>query len=154
MTPLEPEAIEEMARGILGGAVATDLASLLNARAGGTPLFVEALIAALKDSGRLVYRNGVWQLAGERAIGVPRSIKRLILERLSRLVPAERRVLDLIAGFCCIMNPYSGEAGILERGNVAKLDECGRFRRAELVSQIPRLPRVTGRESKMAQPCG
>ncbi|MBI2864043.1 MAG: ATP-binding protein, partial [Chloroflexi bacterium] len=36
VTPLEPEAIEEMARGILGGAVATDLASLLNARAGGT----------------------------------------------------------------------------------------------------------------------
>lgn len=50
---LGPDAVEEMARGILGGEAPPGLIALLAARAGGTPLYIEALIAALVDSGNL-----------------------------------------------------------------------------------------------------
>ncbi|MBI2864597.1 MAG: AAA family ATPase [Chloroflexi bacterium] len=105
LSSLEPAAVEAMMRGILDGcgpgghpgAVPGELVSLLNARARGTPLFVEALIAAFKDSGGLVYRDGAWHLDPERAGALPRSIRRLILKRLHILTPTERRVLDLIS---------------------------------------------------------
>ncbi|MDO8672515.1 MAG: ATP-binding protein, partial [Dehalococcoidia bacterium] len=51
---LERDAVTALAQGILGGKAPGDLITLLDARACGTPLFVEAFIDALIDSRKLV----------------------------------------------------------------------------------------------------
>ncbi|MDO8671101.1 MAG: AAA family ATPase [Dehalococcoidia bacterium] len=97
---LEPEAVNNLVRGILGGEAPSDLMALLDVRAGGMPLFVEALVAALIDFGHLVRsptEKDCWVLGPDGARALPPSIRRLILTRLRRLEPSDRRVLDLIA---------------------------------------------------------
>ncbi|MBI2863344.1 MAG: AAA family ATPase [Chloroflexi bacterium] len=90
-------AVGDLARGILGDEPPSDLLALLEARAGGTPLFVEALINALIDSGYLVRDGHSWVLGQNGAAALPPSVRRLILQRLDRLPQADRRLLDLVA---------------------------------------------------------
>ena len=59
---LEPEAVAEMAAGLLGSEAPGELLTLLNARAGGTPLFVEALIHSLIDADQLRKSGESWTL--------------------------------------------------------------------------------------------
>ncbi len=90
-------AVAELANGVLGSEAPGDLLTLLDARASGTPLFIEALIRALIDAGHLRRHEGGWRLHTDLAPLLPSGIRDLILERLSRLDATERRVLDLIA---------------------------------------------------------
>jgi DNA-binding CsgD family transcriptional regulator len=95
---LEPEAVAALAAGMLESPASGDLLALLDARAGGTPLFVEALIRALIDADQLRKLGEGWTLGTDLApILLPQDIRDLILERLRRLDATERRVLDLIA---------------------------------------------------------
>lgn len=98
--PLEPEAVDKLVRGILEDELPSHLPALLNARARGTPLFIEAVIDALIDSHSLIRdasgKNG-WVLSVEGTLPLPPSVRHLILERLERLPSADRHVLDLIA---------------------------------------------------------
>ncbi|MDO8670914.1 MAG: DUF2791 family P-loop domain-containing protein [Dehalococcoidia bacterium] len=94
---LAPDAVDKLVRALLGGDVPADLVALLDSRARGTPLFVEALVAALIDSGNLVRSNHGWLLDHEKPVALPRTVRHLILERLERLAPSERRIIDLIA---------------------------------------------------------
>ncbi len=91
------EAVVELAAGTLGSEAPGELLTLLNARAGGTPLFVEALIRALIDAGQLRKLGESWTLGTDRVPVLPPNIRDLILERLQHLDATERRVLDLIA---------------------------------------------------------
>lgn len=93
---LGPEAIAELANGLLGGQAPGELLALLDKRAAGTPLFTEALIGALIDAGSLV-RSGGWSLDGDTATVLPPGVRDLMLERLERLGATERRVLEFIA---------------------------------------------------------
>ena len=94
---LEPEAVAELAAGMLGSEAPGELLTLLNARAGGTPLFVEALIRSLIDADQLRKRGEGWTLGTDLTLVLPPNIRDLILERLRHLNATERRVLDLIA---------------------------------------------------------
>ena len=91
------EAVVELAAGMLGSEAPGELLTLLNARAGGTPLFVESLIRALIDADQLRKPGENWTLGTDRVPVLPPNIRDLILERLQHLDATERRVLDLIA---------------------------------------------------------
>ncbi len=91
------EAVVELAAGTLGSEAPGELLTLLNARASGTPLFVEALIRALIDAGQLRKLGESWIFGTDRVPVLPPNIRDLILERLQHLDATERRVLDLIA---------------------------------------------------------
>ncbi len=93
---LEPEAVAELAAGLLGGSAPGKLLALLGARAGGTPLFVEALIRTLVDADQLRKRGESWTLGTNPEPVLPPDIRDLILGRLQHLDATERRVLDLI----------------------------------------------------------
>jgi len=94
---LEPEAVAELAAGMLGNEAPGELLTLLGARAGGTPLFVEALIRTLIDADQLRQHGESWTLGTDLAPVLPPDIRDLILGRLRHLDATERRVLDLIA---------------------------------------------------------
>jgi predicted ATPase len=94
---LKPEAVAELAAGLLGSEATGELLTLLNARAGGTPLFVEELIRSLIDADQLRKSGESWILSTDLTLVLPPNIRDLILERLRHLNATERRILDLIA---------------------------------------------------------
>jgi DNA-binding CsgD family transcriptional regulator len=97
LAPLGPQAVEELAQGILGGEVPGELHSILAARAGGTPFFVEGLIRAFVDSGQLVRTGDEWAFKPGPSAALPPVLRDLILERLEQLGPTDRQLVNLIA---------------------------------------------------------
>jgi class 3 adenylate cyclase/tetratricopeptide (TPR) repeat protein len=65
--------------------------------AGGNPLFLEELLAALVEEGRLRRRDGQWVAADLADLGIPPSIQALLTARLDRLEEPERAVLERAA---------------------------------------------------------
>ncbi|MGH7911867.1 MAG: ATP-binding protein, partial [Candidatus Dormibacteraceae bacterium] len=94
---LSPEAVASLAGGLLGAPPPENLLRMLEIRAAGTPLFVEALLESLLESGRLREVQGVWTWDGDSMTQVPAGVRDLVGERLERLTPLERHVLDLLA---------------------------------------------------------
>ncbi|MDO8671529.1 MAG: DUF2791 family P-loop domain-containing protein [Dehalococcoidia bacterium] len=97
--PLSSTAVNQLVRGILDGEPPGDLLDLIDKRARGTPLFIESLLASLVDSGdlaRIPSENDGWILNAEPSVDLPPSIRRLILDRLRRLPPGDRRILELL----------------------------------------------------------
>ncbi|MDO8673614.1 MAG: AAA family ATPase, partial [Dehalococcoidia bacterium] len=94
---LRSDLVDKLARGILGGEAPSELLTLLDGRAAGTPFFVETLITGLIDCGNLTSTPHGWVLNAKEANTIPPSVRDLILERLERLAATDRRVLDLIA---------------------------------------------------------
>jgi len=94
---LAPDAVADLVRGILDGEVAPELVAAVDARSGGVPLFIAALIQASRDSEQITQIGRIWTLVTPTATDLPASIRDTIAERLERLQPLERQVLDLIA---------------------------------------------------------
>ncbi|MDO8674227.1 MAG: AAA family ATPase, partial [Dehalococcoidia bacterium] len=129
---LRPDAVCELARGIIGGDPPTGLLTLLDARASGTPLFIETLVTGLIDSGNLTRAGDGWVLDGKGANSLPPSVRQLIVERLDRLARAERRVFDLIA----VMGDATSHDVLLEASGMEEetlLDALRRLQAAGLV---------------------
>jgi class 3 adenylate cyclase len=63
----------------------------------GNPLFLEELLAALVEEGRLRRQDGRWVAADLADLGIPPSIQALLAARLDRLEDAERAVLERAA---------------------------------------------------------
>ena len=63
----------------------------------GNPLFLEELLAALVEEGRLRRLDGHWAAADLDDLGIPPSIQALLTARLDRLDEAERAVLERAA---------------------------------------------------------
>ncbi|HEY4791164.1 MAG TPA: AAA family ATPase, partial [Actinomycetes bacterium] len=63
----------------------------------GNPLFLEELLAALVEEGRLRRQGGAWVAADLDDLGIPASIQALLTARLDRLEDAERAVLERAA---------------------------------------------------------
>jgi predicted ATPase len=82
---LERDAVAALAAAVLGGEPPPSLTDLLHARAGGTPLFVTALIRALAEAGALTRGGHGWALTGEIPARVPPVVRDLVLGRLEHL---------------------------------------------------------------------
>jgi len=131
---LEPEAVAALAAGMLESPAPGDLLTLLDARAGGTPLFVEALIRTLVDAGQLRKPGEGWTLGTDLAPILPPDIRDLIMGRLRRLDVTERRVLDLIAVSGGTV-PHTVLHEALEWDDEVLLEVVHRLRMAGLVAE-------------------
>ena len=98
---LEPLAETEATRllAALAGPVALPEAAArrIAGAAEGNPLFLEELLAALVEEGRLRRLDGRWVAADLGDLGIPPSIQALLTARLDRLEEAERAVLERAA---------------------------------------------------------
>jgi len=95
--PLGDEDVRRMLAGLLGAPVRSTLASVVASRADGLPFAVEELAFALRDGGRLDYRDGQVGLAGAGAAPVPDGVREAVLLRAARLPEAERALLEAAA---------------------------------------------------------
>ncbi len=91
---LSPAEVRAMLRALLQEEVTADFASAIYVRTEGNPLFVEAVLKALIEEGK-VYRgeDGRWKRADTDALEIPHSVQEVIRRRLGRL--SERAVTVL-----------------------------------------------------------
>jgi DNA-binding CsgD family transcriptional regulator len=129
---LTPQGVADMAAALLMGEVPPELTEVLDARAGGTPLFIEALVNTFIQGELLVHREQ-WTLSSEASKIVPRGVSDLIGERLERIGHFDRRVLELVA--------VAGEAAshsllkaVLEVDDLRLIAALGRLQSAGLLS--------------------
>ncbi|HEX5304315.1 MAG TPA: AAA family ATPase, partial [Streptosporangiaceae bacterium] len=95
--PLGDDDVKKMLAGLWGTVPLPALAAMVASRADGLPFAVAELALALRDSGRLAYRDGVVMLAGPDAAPVPEGIREAVLLRASRLAEDERVLLEAAA---------------------------------------------------------
>jgi DNA-binding NarL/FixJ family response regulator len=86
-----------MLTSLWGAAPQPALAALVASRADGLPFAVEELAFALRDGGRLAYRDGAVTLTGPDTAPVPEGIREAVLLRASRLTDEERALLEAAA---------------------------------------------------------
>ena len=96
------EAVADMVPAMLaGGPPPTQLAERLYHEAEGNPLFVEEMLKAWVEEGRLVWERGRWNLGddarGVSALSMPASIAGVVARRLERVSGTEQDVLGLAA---------------------------------------------------------
>jgi len=86
LRPLREGEARRLAGAVLGGvSLSPQLEAYVAERAGGNPFFVEELLRALEESGGLVQRDGVMQLAPGAAQRLPSTLTEVLLARLDRL---------------------------------------------------------------------
>jgi predicted ATPase len=95
--PLSDDNVRHMLTSLWGAAPQSALAAVVASRADGLPFAVEELAFALRDGGRLAYRNGAVTLTGAGAAPVPEGIREAVLLRVSRLTDEERALLEAAA---------------------------------------------------------
>ncbi|MBS1250074.1 MAG: Photosystem I assembly protein Ycf3 [Chloroflexi bacterium] len=67
-------------------------------RSSGNPLFLEELLRMLIDSNQIIRKNGTWKLGEEgESIGIPATLEALALTRFDRLLPEQRRIVQVAA---------------------------------------------------------
>jgi tetratricopeptide (TPR) repeat protein len=97
LSRLNAKAMAAFVRLRLDGEPPPTLLELLERRAGGVPLFAEALVQTLLETGQLEHDPQGWSLHRSDKATLPPRVTDLILERVERLQPLERRVLELVA---------------------------------------------------------
>jgi class 3 adenylate cyclase len=99
LKPLSTVESTKLVEELLGGVgLPTEALERVVSGAGGTPLFVEQLLAMLVDDGLLVHATDGWQVSGDLgSVTVPPTIGALLAARLERLSAGERQVLDAAA---------------------------------------------------------
>jgi class 3 adenylate cyclase/tetratricopeptide (TPR) repeat protein len=99
LTPLGPEAIEELLVELIGSDPSLDgLSELIHARTGGNPFFIEEVVRELAESGALEGERGAYRLA--RAIdeiAVPTAVESILAARIDRLGERAKEVLGAAA---------------------------------------------------------
>ena len=93
---LSPEQSQAMIQDLLGtAAVPRELEELIATRTDGNPLFVEELTRSLLESGDLARRSDGYVLTRPaEALSVPTSVQGVLLERVDRLNPALKTLLQ------------------------------------------------------------
>jgi class 3 adenylate cyclase/tetratricopeptide (TPR) repeat protein len=98
LEPLEEAEATRLLGALAGpGGLPEAVARRITGAAEGNPLFLEELLAALVEEGRLRRQDGGWAAADLGDLGIPPSIQALLGARLDRLEPAERAVLERAA---------------------------------------------------------
>ncbi len=90
-------AADLLVRALLGdGADHAELRSLIVARTGGTPLFIEETVRTLAESGALRPRDGGYELTRElREIQIPETVQSVIAARIDRLSSKRKALLQM-----------------------------------------------------------
>jgi class 3 adenylate cyclase/tetratricopeptide (TPR) repeat protein len=117
LTPLGPEAIEEMLADLLGSDPSlAGLPELVRERTAGNPFFIEEVVQSLVEAGNLVGEHGGYTLARPvEDAAVPASVQTVLAARIDRLDEREKAVLQAAA---VIGKEFSGP--VLEK--VAELE--------------------------------
>ena len=99
LEPLGPDESGALLEGLAGGgSLPAQATERICRAAGGNPLFIEELLAALVEEGRLRRAGGAWEVAGDLAAsGIPPTIQALVAARLDRLDGRDRDVLERAA---------------------------------------------------------
>lgn len=133
---LQADQVLEMARGLLKSeSLPTAVAKILTTKSQGIPLFVEELLKSLMESGQLVQRNTSWDyVQNDREVALPDSIQSLILARIDRIYPSDRKVLE----YCAVIGrQFSDRLLRLIVGTQAPLQESLQFlRKRELIFEV------------------
>jgi tetratricopeptide (TPR) repeat protein len=95
--PLDRQDSARLVTTLLDGPVNERLSESLYAATEGNPLFIEQLVLALREEGRLERRDGPWRQTGELSLSIPRIIREVIGQRLERLTPRCRETLEIAA---------------------------------------------------------
>lgn len=98
LTPLGRDESQRLVSSILNGPIANGVADELFDATSGNPLFLEQLVLALQETGRLQWRGDAWNGVIELQ-GSPPVIGEVITQRLQRLSSACREVLAVAAVF-------------------------------------------------------
>ena len=70
--------------------------TLIVEKAEGNPFFVEEVVASLRETGTLRYRDGAWVLADEvETVSVPDTVQDVIMARIDRLPEPAKRTLQI-----------------------------------------------------------
>lgn len=85
LPPLSRTAVDELLRTIAGGAQTETLATLLHARAEGSPFFLVELVRELREGGRLRVVDGSWSFDEPLDEAIPAAVRDVIALRLTRL---------------------------------------------------------------------
>jgi class 3 adenylate cyclase/tetratricopeptide (TPR) repeat protein len=99
VAPLSAESAEALIGALLGtDASVAPLSRLLIERTAGNPLFLEEVVRALEETGALAGTRGAWRLTAPlAAIQVPATVQSIILARIDRLAPEDKRLLQVAA---------------------------------------------------------
>lgn len=89
------EQTEELAHGVLGGAVKPQLINELYERSGGNLLLLRGLLSAGRENGVLVHTEDGWQLRGP--LRADRELYDLLEFRLRSLAPEELEAIEILA---------------------------------------------------------
>jgi len=94
--PLPPERAEELLQALLGGdSELAPLKRLLIERTEGSPFFLEESVRNLVETGALAGDRGAYRPVKEVSSGhVPATVQALLAERIDRLPPPEKRLLQ------------------------------------------------------------
>jgi DNA-binding CsgD family transcriptional regulator len=79
------------------GAVSESFAAFLHEHTDGIPLAVEESVRLLRDRGDIVRVRGRWSRRGLGELGVPPTVRDSVLERVARLDPPTRSILEAAA---------------------------------------------------------
>ena len=137
ISPLQEPELAELAAGLLGGRVGSELTALLAAEAQGSPLVVDQLVRELAWGDGLVESGGGWSWDPERVRPVPGALAASVPRRVAQLPAGAARALlagavhgaEFHTGTLCRMTGMS--ANLVQAG----LDQAGSAGLIELVGE-------------------
>jgi DNA-binding CsgD family transcriptional regulator len=94
---LDGAGVNEMIAELLHASPPADLVHAIAARARGNPLFVQAHIAHLLETGALTQKGTQIRLDAAALSQIPPVIRDLVLDRLERLAAEDRHIVDVLA---------------------------------------------------------
>ncbi len=101
ISPLSQDDVARLVRHrLLANEVPDDLVRDIYFKTGGNPLYVEELVAALRDGGVLEVRDGVVvKTRASEAVELPRTLRGLVASRVGRLSQVHRLILQIAVTF-------------------------------------------------------
>jgi class 3 adenylate cyclase len=139
LEPLGEAESAELLASLAGPAALPDeLSRGITRAAEGNPLFLEELLAALVEEGRLRREDGRWVAATDlAALGIPPSIQALLTARLDRLDDADRAILERAS----VVGQAFELSAVVELSPPERRHEVpgrlGALARRELLRQVP-----------------
>lgn len=123
---------------MLGGPVDQELLQRIAKESGGNPLFAVETVRLLANTNNITLRNGMWESSGKLGIGIPLTIREVILRRVEKLPRDERRLIDCAAVIGEWFDPTLIEESL-------SLDRLGLLEKLASIEQTSQLIRSSDR---------